>query len=220
MKNIKRVNNIAGQKFGRLKAIGIDESKQTRKTYWICECDCGNMISVRSDALKCGRTKSCGCYKQESDRKNVTNVPAYKKYLEQGQKVGGTRLYSIWQGMKARCYNPNNTRYNSYGGRGIVICDEWKDDYMAFLKWAMDNGYSDELTIDRKNVNGNYEPGNCQWATSAMQSNNRRSNIDITIGKTTKTLKEWCLVFGLSYGTIRARYKRNENITLDELFKI
>ena len=219
MKNINRVHDLSGQKFGRLTVIGIDESKQTRKTYWICECECGNIVSARSDGLQSGRTKSCGCYKRESDRRNVTKVPAYQKYLAQGHKVGGTRLYNIWQGMKRRCYNPNDTRYMSYGGRGITVCDEWKDDYMAFFEWAMSNGYSDELTIDRMDVNGNYEPSNCRWATIEQQNNNRRTNIDITIGNTTKSLKEWCDIFQLSYRTINARYHRKENITLDELFK-
>lgn len=219
MKNINRVNNLIGNKYGRLTVIGLDESKQTRKTFWICECECGNVVSIRSDRLISGNTHSCGCYKRESDRRNVQNVPAYKKFKEQGIKVGGTRLYGIWQNMKARCYNKNNARYSSYGGRGVKVCEEWLNDYMAFYKWAMESGYEDNLTIDRINVNGNYAPNNCRWATNVQQSCNRRTNIFITIGNTTKSLKEWCDIFELPYKTVNARYKRNENITLDELFK-
>lgn len=219
MKRMKRVHDLTGQKFGRLTVVGIDESKQTRKTYWICECECGNVISARSDDLQGGGTRSCGCYKRESDKNNIKNVPAYQKYLQTGHKVGGTRLYNIWQGMKARCYNPNNVRYDRYGGRGIVICDEWLNDYIKFYEWSMENGYSDELTIDRIDVDGNYEPSNCRWADNKQQANNRKSNINITIGNATKTLNEWCEIFELPYTRIHARYTRNEFITLDELFK-
>lgn len=219
MKDMKRVHDLTGQKFGRLTVIGIDDTKQTRKTFWICECECGSIISTRSDRLISNRVKSCGCYKRESDQRNVMNVPAYKKYLEQGHKVGGTRLYAIWQNMRHRCDDVKNSRYADYGGRGIKVCQEWEDEYINFYIWAMGNGYADDLTIDRIDVDGNYEPSNCRWATNTQQCNNRRSNINITIGNATKSLKEWCDIFELPYKNVNARYHRNESITLDELFK-
>lgn len=213
----KLLNDLTGKKFGRLTVIGVaDDGK--RKTSYICQCECGNVKKVRADGLTSGNTKSCGCLKRESDKRNVQKVPAQQKYLKTGFKVGGTRLYQIWQGMKARCYNKTNASYEKYGGRGIKLCEEWKQDYIAFHNWAMENGYSDKLTIDRINVNGDYEPNNCRWATNEQQSNNRRSNVNIRIGNATKTLKEWCDIFEVDYKTISARYHRNGFESIDRLF--
>ena len=120
--------------------------------------------------------------------------------------------------MKARCYRETDTCYERYGGRGIKICDEWKNDYLAFHNWAVNNGYSDNLTIDRINVDGNYEPENCRWATNEQQCNNRRTNINIKIGNATKTLKEWCDIFEVDYKKVNARYHRNGYESIDRLF--
>lgn len=218
MKNIKRVNDLTGQRFGRLTVIGMADT-DTRKTYWICQCDCGKIKQVRSDGLICGNVKSCGCLKAERDKINLNQSEAKKRFAERGFKVGGTRLYQIWQGMKKRCYNPNDARYYRYGGRGIVVCDEWENNYIAFYNWAMSNGYSDDLTIDRINNDENYTPDNCRWATNKEQCNNRSTNINITIGNSTKTLAEWCEIFNLDYVKIHARYERTDFISLDELFK-
>ena len=132
--------------------------------------------------------------------------------------MSGTRLYMIWQGMKARCYNVHNASYHSYGGRGITICDEWKNSFESFMKWAYENGYDDSLTIDRKDNDGNYEPQNCQWATMKEQANNRRSSIKITIGNATKTLSEWCEIFEVDFNTVNARYHAHGFIGIDDLF--
>lgn len=209
MKNINRTHNLIGQKFGRLTVIGMDD-RCTRKTYWVCQCECGNIKSVRSDGLLSGATKSCGCMKKEADSINLRKGHKHK--------MSGTRIYGIWQGMKGRVENPNDARYHRYGGRGIKICPEWKSDFQAFYDWAMSNGYDDNLTIDRIDNDGNYEPGNCRWATNKSQSNNRSTNINITIGHATKDLTEWCEIFELDYKTIAARYHRNEFIGIDELF--
>lgn len=214
MKNIKRVHDLTGQRFGRLTVIGIDEGRNTRKTYWICQCDCGRISSHRSDGLLAGTIKSCGCYKREQDAIRVTKNHKHKQ--------SGTRLYGIWQGMKGRCYNPNDPSYKNWGGRGVEICDEWKDDFTCFYTWAVENGYSEDLTIDRIDNNGNYTPDNCRWASQKTQARNRRSNVSITIGRETKPLVEWCEIFKLSYTTVNARYKRmlgEGTISLDRLFK-
>lgn len=124
--------------------------------------------------------------------------------------------------MKGRCYNPNDPVYKNWGGRGIEVCDEWRNDFACFYKWAVENGYKEDLTIDRINNDGNYTPKNCRWASPKQQARNRRSNINITIGNTTKTLTEWCELFDLPYKTVNARYKRMINtgqISLDKLFK-
>lgn len=208
MKDIKKVHDLTGQKFGRLTVIGLDD-RNSRKTYWVCRCDCGTIKTARSDGLISGRIKSCGCLKKEQDKINL---------VRNGHNLSGTRLYSIWQGIKARCNNIHSLCYSRYGGRGISVCEEWNNNFISFYEWAIKNGYSDELTIDRIDNNGNYEPNNCKWSTNQEQCNNRRSNIKITIGNATKTLKQWCDIFELDYSAIYARYSRNDDIGVDELF--
>lgn len=209
MKNANKIIDLTGKKFGRLTVLGIDD-KPGRKTYWICQCGCGNVKSVRSDSLKDGTVKSCGCLKREQDKNNLT--------ANHSHKMSGTRLYEIWQGMKGRCYNPHDTRYDRYGGRGIAVCEEWKNDFSAFWQWAKENEYSDELTIDRIDNNGDYSPENCRWSNSREQNNNRSTNINITIGNSTRTLTQWCEIFELDTKTIFARYNRNGFISIDDLF--
>lgn len=209
MKNLYRCHDLTGEKFGRLTVIGLDESKQTRKTYWICQCECGGIKSARSDSLICGAIKSCGCMKREQDKVNLGRTT-------HGQE--GTRLYHIWQGVKRRCNDKNTVCYDRYGGRGITVCEEWNNSFVPFYEWAMNNGYTEELTLDRIDNNGNYEPSNCRWATMREQSNNRSSNIKITIGNATKTLIQWCEIFEVDYQTVRARYHRFPDQTLEELF--
>ena len=210
MKNMNRVHDLTGQKFGRLTVIGLDDTKQIRRTYWICQCDCGNIKSVRSDGLLCGRTKSCGCYKSEQDAIRVTKNHKHKQ--------SGTRLYHIWQGMKGRCNNPHDPNCHRWGGTGISVCEEWASDFTAFYQWALNNGFQEDLTIDRIDNDGNYEPSNCQWSTSKMQARNRRSNTKITIGNSTRTLTEWCEIFDLDKKTVRTRYGRKGFVSIDDLF--
>lgn len=111
----------------------------------------------------------------------------------------------MWRGIKLRCYNKNSKRYKDYGGRGVAVCDKWKNDFMNFYDWAINNGYSDNLTIDRINNEGNYEPNNCRWVTIKQQSRNRRSNRNITINGETHCLSEWCEILGLNYKKVSAR---------------
>lgn len=119
-----------------------------------------------------------------------------------------TRLYSIFGHMKQRCYDKNSARYHCYGGRGITICEEWRNDFQTFYDWAMSHGYADNLTIDRIDVNGNYEPSNCRFVTIKEQENNRSNNRLITYNGMTKTLSQWASISGLSYGTFYHRIKR------------
>jgi hypothetical protein len=126
-----------------------------------------------------------------------------------GNKTHGmsrTRIYRIWSGMKGRCCRPSSSGYNDYGGRGITICDEWKNDFTSFYSWAIENGYNDSLSIDRIDVNGNYEPNNCRWATQHEQRINQRQ-ISITYNGETKSLLEWALKTGISYEVLNYRVR-------------
>lgn len=197
---------LTGQKFGRLTVEKFDCSKNSR-TYWLCICECGNLKSVQGKKLKSGHTRSCGCLVTESAIRNLSNVS------KNGRETHGkrhTRLYGIWTDMKKRCNNSNHTSYMNYGGRGISVCDEWQKDFQSFYEWAVKNGYNDELSIERIDVNGNYEPVNCKWITLKEQSYNKRNNIVVTIYNTTKTLAEWSEDTGLNYGTLKSRYHKGD----------
>ena len=204
-----KYKDLTGLRFGRLTVVGLEETN-TRKTYWLCRCDCGNFKKARSDSLQAGKIQSCGCLKKEQD---AVNLSVGHKHL-----MSHTGIYDIWQGMKRRCYDIHNPRYHNYGGRGIFICDDWKNDFSAFYEWSVNNGYQENLTIDRIDNNKGYSPDNCRWADAKTQSRNRSSNVKITIGNATKTLTEWCEIFQLDYRTIHARYSRNGFISINDLF--
>lgn len=205
----KLVNDLTGKRFGRLTVIGVEDNGK-RQTYYACQCDCGNVKVIRADALVGGCTVSCGCKKKEQDKINLT--------ANHSHKMSGTRLYNIWVGLKGRCNNPNDARYDRYGGRGISVCEEWDKSFQSFYDWAVSNGYSDDLTIDRIDNGGNYTPTNCKWSTSKEQCNNRSSNINIKIGNTTKTLTEWCEIFNVDTKRTMARYSRDGFVSIDRLF--
>lgn len=158
-----------GQRYGKLVVLHQADPPKTSEgqhKHWMCQCDCGNKSIVSSGNL--GRqTFSCGCKRRES--KNMTHgCASHKTY---------NKLYHTWNGIKYRCYNPKCKDYKNYGGRGIKMCDEWLHDFPAFQQWAKLNGFAEDLTIDRIDVNGNYEPSNCRWISVAEQNRNKRKKV-------------------------------------------
>lgn len=201
------LKDMTGQKFGRLTVKKFHETKN-KKSYWNCVCECGTEKIVRRDQLKSGRTKSCGCL----------NIEKLKDGRNHSHGFSKSRLYRTYHSMKVRCLNPNNKDYKDYGGRGIKICDEWLNDFIIFRNWAIENGYNDDLTIERIDVNGNYEPSNCKWVTRKVQSRNTRQNRMITINNQTKCLSDWCSYFNISRATVKDRL-RNGWTEIDAITK-
>ena len=189
--------NLTGKRFGKLVVIKTAGKTKNGAYLWQCKCDCGNEIIANVGNLKNGHTKSCGCLRVDRCKTNFT-----KHGLEH------TRLYGIWSDMRLRCYDEKNIAYHRYGGRGITICDEWKNDVKAFYDWATANGYKDSLTIDRIDNDGNYCPENCRWATIKEQASNRRSNILVTHNGKTQTMKKWANEVGTPYKVVWARMQK------------
>ena len=198
-----KIKDISGQRFGRLIALYRLNNYHKKRAWWLCVCDCGNLVEISGITLRNNHTKSCGCLNHEP-----TNKKHGKCY---------TRLYKLYKAIIKRCYNSNIKQFKDYGGRGIEVCDEWRNDFMTFYEWAINNGYQDNLTIDRINVNGNYEPCNCRWATPKQQSNNKRNNVNLTYNGKTQSLKEWADELGVKYTRLYSRYRRKWK-TKDILF--
>ena len=206
--------DLTGKKFNRLTVIKrVDDdfaSNGHRIFKYLCRCDCGNEIITTASHLRAGHTKSCGCIR----------IKAPWRKENPGYRIGG-----IYRGMIDRCYNPSNMHYKDYGGRGITVCNEWlnkgKDDYSGeetFYNWAITHGYADNLTIDRINVNGNYEPSNCRWVDKDTQANNTRTNNCVTYNGDTFTQADWARIFGYNHSTISRRriagYSDEDAITM------
>ena len=194
-----KLNDLTGQRFGKLTVIERTANTKYGEAQWICQCDCGHPYKVVvGKNLTKGVVKSCGCLMEE----NRLSIGKRVNHTKHG--MYGTRIYNIWNGMKGRCSDISNP---NYGGRGITVCDEWQK-FELFYEWAMANGYDDTLTLDRINVNGNYEPSNCRWATVKMQCNNTRVNHTITYRGKTQTIKQWADEMGMRDSTLRERIRK------------
>lgn len=187
-------DKMIGKRFGRILVIERDDnyisaSGGVHKKY-VCICDCGKRVKVLKEYLTSGRQKSCGCLKSENGK--ATHRETH------------TRLYRVWGNMCNRCSNPNNPAWHRYGGRGIIVCDEWKS-YECFRDWATANGYADNLTLDRRDNDGAYCPSNCRWVDEFVQANNKRNNHLIEYNGETKTIAEWANFVNIPYKTLHRR---------------
>lgn len=196
--------DFVGKKFGKLTVLKLDSTKQKYKGekkegliyFWLCQCECGNTKIMRTEYL--GRTKSCGCLNKEKPPKRTHGMSK-------------TKIYSCWKNMRRRCYEFENKRYKTYGGRGIKVCEEWQE-FKPFYDWAMSNGYQEGLTIERIDVNGNYEPSNCTWITMKQQGYNTTRTHFLTYNDKTQSVAEWAVETGLTYSTLQHRLQRGWDI--------
>lgn len=186
--------DLTGQVFGRLTVIGY-AGRIGGSHRWDCHCQCGGLARVRNKDLKGGHTQSCGCLWEETFLGCRTT-----------HGMTDTKLYRVWAHMKARCHNPKSSVYRYYGGRGVVVCERWqgKEGFANFLA-DMGPRPSSAHSIDRIDVNGNYEPGNCRWATKQEQMRNKRSNVTLTFRGETRCAAEWAELLGISYAAIVQR---------------
>lgn len=195
----KRID-LTGQQFGRLTVISFAGTDKSGKARWNCQCECGNTTETYGQGLLNGMAKSCGCLHREVVARNNTT-----------HNMTGTRIYNIWHDMKERTRNKNNKRYDRYGGRGITLCKEWGK-YENFYTWSIENGYKENLTIDRIDNNKGYSPDNCRWTTQAEQNRNKSDNVLIEHNGETKTVAEWAKEKNMTYDCLRYRIKRGWSI--------
>jgi hypothetical protein len=185
--------DLTDRRFGRLVAK-VREGQRHGFAVWRCQCDCGAFPTIKSVSLTSGRTRSCGCLAREMAAKRLTT-----------HGMCGTKIHQVWRGMLQRCGDPNYPRYADHGGRGITICDRWR----SFDAFYADMGdVPPGLSIDRIDNNGNYEPGNCRWATAKTQNANKRNTKMVTLDGKTQTVADWCRHFGVSPSAVCRREQR------------
>lgn len=202
------MNASPGDRFGRLTVIAGPTIEGRQRRYFHCRCDCGIQKSINRDNLVGGRTKSCGCIRSE------TSAAHCKSMTKHGESRGCSEYYS-WRGMRRRCLNRTDKAFKYYGGRGIKICERWASSYEAFIQ-DMGRKPSPRHSIERKNNDGNYEPGNCVWALPIDQNNNRRGNHLLTVDGETLTVTQWARRVNLSdniiFNRLRAGYSDIEAV--------
>lgn len=199
--------DISGQRFGMATVMKLDHITERYRLYWLCKCDCGKEFIMRGDLIKAHKYLNCGCYNLEKRR---------ERQITHG--YANTKLYHILYGMRQRCNNPNDSEYFRYGGRGIEICDEWNNNNETFLKWAIENGYKEGLSIERIDVNGNYCPENCKWIPLSEQCNNTRRTIRLKYGNKELNINQWARELGINKNTFW-RYVRVKNYSIEYIIK-
>lgn len=206
------MKNIKGNKYSRLLVISENEVRKDNKVQWNCVCDCGKKLVVCGKALRTGNTKSCGCLQKEKASVSIKNFLQNNECPNIIHGMARTRIYNTWKNMNRRCKKKGSAHYKLYGGRGIKVCEEWN----SFEKFYEDmkDGYTDDLTIDRIDVNGNYCKENCRWITMKEQSNNRRSNHILEFNGEKLNIEQWAKKLGIPRNRLQNRINRGWNLEL------
>lgn len=186
--------DLIGMKFNMLTVEARGKNLPGGTATWICRCDCGKLTTATSYSLTSGGKKSCGCLRYAS-----------KNYTHRQTK---TDIHNKWLSMKQRCFDKNHGSYAKYGALGITVCDEWKNNFIAFCNWSYENGYKEGMSLDRIDNSKGYSPDNCRWVTWKGQCNNRRSNLKITYRGKTQNLRQWCDELSLNYQLVHQRMKK------------
>ena len=210
---MSRLIDLSGKTFGRLtvvKQLPTVYTARGSRTRWLCKCSCGNELEVDAYSLRSGHTQSCGCLQSEIAAKRIA-----ERTKTHGQSK--SKLFKIWMSMRNRCSYPNTRYYKDYGGRGIRVCDEWENSFESFRKWALQTGYDEnapkgQYTIERINVDGNYCPENCKWATTKEQANNKRNTLYLTFNGITQSAAMWADEYGLKHTTLYERLRKGWSI--------
>ena len=223
-KSVSYLSSFVGRRVNSFTVLGIidrkQEGKSRRSLRLTCKCDCGDVRDYLPYEITSEKRQTCGCKGNPLSKTKDISFMGTKRPSK-------TQLYHIWQSMKQRCCNPKNCNYHKYGGRGISIAEEWRADFCAFAKWAMENGYSSQknsngmnyLTIDRIDVNGDYSPSNCRWISNEMQQLNKRTSFMVVYRGETKSLMHWCKELHLSYPAMRKRFMSKKDWTVDKIFE-
>lgn len=197
---MSKMIDLTGKRFGDLYVLHrVENSPKTKSGYsttrWLCKCDCGNEIELTKTSLIRDGRENCGCKKKKRPRKHG---------------MSHTKLHNVWIGMNQRCSNPKDIEYKHYGGRGISVCDEWKGTNGAsrFIEWALKNGYKESLSIDRIDVDGNYEPSNCRWIPMNEQAHNKQNTIWVVLNGERMSLKKACDILSVNYSTAYGRKQK------------
>lgn len=210
--------DLTGKRFGRLTVIGLSmvntvkSKKRNRRYYvWSCKCDCGNTCEIRAESLKSGHTTSCGCYKDEARKLGNHRTHGLSK----------TRLYRLYTGIKTRCYNESDKHYHSYGGRGIRMCDEWRNSFKTFYDWAVEHGYDEHAdngmcSIDRIDVDGDYCPENCRFISMSEQQYNKTTNHMVEYKGELMPVSKAAKLDGISEKTVFSRIYRGQEPFKDQ----
>lgn len=202
------LKDLTGQRFGRLTVLEYAGVAKNRNAKWKCKCDCGEVCVVSSSSLLTGHTQSCGClHKERTSESHATHG------------MSRTHIFENWQDIRRRCFDPRRKAYKNYGGRGITVCNEWRNDFQAFFDYVskLDHFGEGGYSIDRINNNGNYEPGNVRWATDTEQARNKRNTIFVEYNGEKIAVTEAAERSGVKAGTIRFRWRSGKRG--DELFK-
>lgn len=199
------VKDLTGMKIGKLTVVKFLKIDDNRNSIWLCQCECGKSKEISGSLLNTHTALSCGCVTKEKMRNFCM-----RRNTTHGQSK--TRLYKIWQAMKDRCYRTENRHYANYGGRNIIVCDEWENSFEKFQEWSLANGYEKTLSIDRKDVNGNYCPENCKWSTDTEQARNRRNTLYAYYDGKLQLLVNICAITNEKYSTVYTRYRKNNEL--------